>query len=125
MIVRPLAEIRSSPGIVALTSFLVAFLERDAFCLPQACGSVNHWASGTADGLCLLPGTVTQVQPALSPLLHELSYLFYLQSPYYRIYLLILRYVQGCKDCQGECSHKSLPQELDPIYIQILFLMFY
>lgn len=124
MIAMLLAEIRSSPGIVALTSFLVAFLERDAFCLPQASGSVDHWASGTADGLCLLPGTVTQVQPALSPLLHELTYLFYLQSTDYRMYLLNLRYVQGCRGYQGECSHKSLPQELDPICIQILFLMF-
>lgn len=64
MIVQLLTEIRSNPGTIALASFLVA-LERDAFCLPQACGPINHWASGTADGLCLLPGTVTGKYPQL------------------------------------------------------------
>lgn len=30
-------EVSSSPGTVALASFLVAFSERDAFCFPQLC----------------------------------------------------------------------------------------
>ena len=46
-------EVRSSPGTVALDSFLVALLERDTFCLPHICCPIIHQASGTTDGLCV------------------------------------------------------------------------
>lgn len=54
-----LTEVHNCPGTLALASFLVAFLETVAFCLPHFCCPINNWAYGTADGLCPLPGTVT------------------------------------------------------------------
>lgn len=54
-----LTEVHNCPGTLALASFLVAFLEGVAFCLPHFCGPINNWAYGTADGLCPIPGTVT------------------------------------------------------------------
>ena len=59
MIGRLLTEVRSRPGTVALASVLVAFLERDAFCLPHVCCPISPPASGAADGLCPGSGTVT------------------------------------------------------------------
>lgn len=98
--------------------------QRDAFCLPQACCPINHWASGIADGLCPIHETVTSKCN---------QYFFYFcmnLATCSTFRSLILRYIYWSPDICKVVRITKLNIDLNlyftsfaQFYIQILFLM--
>lgn len=98
--------------------------QRDAFCLPQARCPINHWASGTADGLWPIHGTVTSKCN---------QYFFYFCMNLFMcstFRLLILEYTYWSPDICEVVKITKLSIDINPylancvqFYIQTLFLM--